>query len=193
MVLPFWLSAAGAICAMCGFSLVSTTQQGSGWNVHLGSLMWAMEKGFYGAAVLFTAASWLIVGHLFEPEEAKCLFGCIVIGLAAGIAVGKVTEYFTSFDFAPVISIKDQGVTGPATVIIQGLSVGMASTVPSVIILAVSILVCAYLAGGYGIAIASVGMLATLGITYMCTMCVYIYIYIISLSLSIHIYIYMYT
>ena len=51
----------------------------------------------------------------------------VVIGLLAGVAIGKITEYFTSFDFGPVISIKDRGMTGPATVVIQGLGVGMIS------------------------------------------------------------------
>jgi len=76
-----------------------------------------------------------------------------------------VTEYFTSFDFGPVISIKDRARTGPATVVIQGIGVGMISTVPPVIILVVAIVACNELAGGYGIANAAVGMLATLGIT----------------------------
>mmetsp|Transcript_117558 Transcript_117558/g.366173 ORF Transcript_117558/g.366173 Transcript_117558/m.366173 type:complete len:783 (+) Transcript_117558:88-2436(+) len=165
VVLPFTLSAAGAICSMAGFSLVSTQQDGSGWDVHLGSLMWAMEKGFYTAGATFVLVAGEICYISFEFEEAKRIFACIVLGLLAGIAVGKTTEYFTSFDHAPVISIKDQGHTGPATVIIQGLSVGMFSTVPCAIILAVTILLCASLAGGYGIAIASVGMLSTLGIT----------------------------
>jgi len=165
VALPFLLSAAGAICAMGGYSLVSTKQEGSGWNVHLGSLMWAMEKGFYAAGVAFTVIAAAICSSFLEAEEARCIFVCIVIGLVAGIAIGKTTEYFTSFDYAPVISIKDQGHTGPATVIIQGLSVGMFSTVPCAALLAASILVCAWLAGGYGIAIASVGMLSTLGIT----------------------------
>jgi len=165
VVLPFWLSAAGALCSMGGFCLVSTKEQGSGWNVHLGSLMWAMEKGFYAAGAAFTVAAGAIVHCLFEGAEGQRIFACIVIGLVAGIAVGKTTEYFTSFDHAPVISIKDQGYTGPATVVIQGLSVGMFSTVPCVGILAATILLCSWLAGGYGIAIASVGMLATLGIT----------------------------
>uniref|UniRef100_A0A7S0B4T0 H(+)-exporting diphosphatase n=1 Tax=Pyrodinium bahamense TaxID=73915 RepID=A0A7S0B4T0_9DINO len=165
VALPFVLSAAGALCSMAGFSLVSTKQEGSGWNVHLGSLMWAMEKGFYAAGLAFTVCAAAICSHFFEPQEGRCIFACIVIGLVAGIAVGKTTEYFTSFDHSPVISIKDQGHTGPATVIIQGLSVGMFSTVPCSAILAVSILFCSWLSGGYGIAIASVGMLSTLGIT----------------------------
>ena len=83
----------------------------------------------------------------------------------AGIVIGKFTEYFTSFDFGPVISIKDRGMTGPATVVIQGLGVGMISTVPPTIILSAAIISTNTLAGNYGVAIAAVGMLSTLGIT----------------------------
>jgi K(+)-stimulated pyrophosphate-energized sodium pump len=90
---------------------------------------------------------------------------CILIGLVAGMAIGKMTEYFTSFDFAPVISIKDRGVTGPATVVIQGLGVGMISCVPTTMVLCITIIACDEISGVYGVAIAAVGMLATLGIT----------------------------
>jgi len=165
VALPFWLSAAGALCSISGFFLVSTKQEGNGWNVQLSSLMWAMEKGMYFAGMTFLVSAAAITFSLFEAAEAMCIFGCIVSGLVGGMAVGKTTEFFTSFDHSPVISIKDQGYTGPGTVVIQGLGVGMLSTVPSTIIIAATILLCAGLAGGYGIAIASVGMLATLGIT----------------------------
>merc|ERR1719387_1875560 len=70
-----------------------------------------------------------------------------------------------SFDFGPVMSIKDRGVTGPATVVIQGLGVGMISCVPTIVVLVCAILGCAAIKGEYGVAIAAVGMLATLGIT----------------------------
>jgi len=126
--------------------------------------MWALEKGMYLAAALFVGLSALVVFILFEHDGWK-LYGCILLGLFAGAAIGKVTEYFTSFDFGPVISIKDRAITGPATVVIQGLGVGMISTVPPTVILIGAILGCNALAGSYGVAIAAVGMLATLGIT----------------------------
>jgi len=96
---------------------------------------------------------------------AHTQYYCILIGLVAGMAIGKMTEYFTSFDFSPVISIKDRGVTGPATVVIQGLGVGMISCVPTTMVLCVTIIACDEISGNYGVAIAAVGMLATLGIT----------------------------
>lgn len=93
------------------------------------------------------------------------MFGCIIIGLTAGVLIGHVTEYFTSYAYYPVKSITDAGITGPATVIIQGLGIGMISTVFPVLILAASILGCDALSGGYGVAMAAVGMLSTLGVT----------------------------
>merc|ERR1719217_70 len=89
----------------------------------------------------------------------------VLAGLFAGVAIGKATEYFTSFDFGPVISIKDRGVTGPATVVIQGIGVGMISCAPTTVLLVACIMGCAALDGAYGVAISAVGMLATLGIT----------------------------
>merc|ERR1711975_209865 len=93
------------------------------------------------------------------------LFGCVLIGLVSGVAIGKVTEYFTSFDFGPVVSIKDRGYTGPATVVIQGIGVGMISTVAPTMLLVACVLGCNALAGSYGISVAAVGMLSTLGVT----------------------------
>lgn len=79
--------------------------------------------------------------------------------------IGQVTEYFTSYSYYPVRSITDAGITGPATVIIQGLGIGMISTVFPVLIIVATILGCDALSGEYGIAMAAVGMLSTLGVT----------------------------
>lgn len=141
---------------------MSTTEKGAGWNSNLSSLMFALEKGMYAAGVLFVVGA-LVICHFLDKMYDN--FFCILIGLTAGVCIGKLTEYFTSFDFAPVKSIKDRGQTGPATVVIQGLGVGMLSCVPPVLVLVVTILSCAEINGDYGVAIAAVGMLATLGIT----------------------------
>lgn len=100
---------------------------------------------------------------LFFPRWK--IFGCIVLGLLAGVMIGQVTEYFTSYSYTPVKSITDAGITGPATVIIQGLGIGMISCVFPVLIIVATILACDALAQGYGIAMAAVGMLSTLGVT----------------------------
>merc|ERR1719247_2142231 len=104
---------------------------------------------------------------MFEDREDEgwYLFGCIVIGLFAGVIVGELTEYCTSYSYFPVQSIMKAGKTGPATVIIQGLGVGMISCVGPLLTMVIAILACNALAGQYGIAIAAVGMLSTLGIT----------------------------
>merc|ERR1719265_2874373 len=127
--------------------------------------MFALEKGMATASLLFVGLSAVVVWVHFDNEEGWKIYACIIVGLVSGALIGKVTEYFTSFDYGPVISIKDRGRTGPATVVIQGIGVGMISCAPPVIILAITILACAELSGNYGIAIAAVGMLATLGIT----------------------------
>merc|ERR1719181_1785727 len=171
MQLPIWLSAAGIVCSMCGVGFVSTKEKGAGWDSPLGALMWALEKGIIVAAVLFIVAAVLICYFLFPATEERDgkvrwhILGCILIGLACGFVIGKATEYFTSFDFGPTKSITDRGVTGPATVVIQGMGVGMISCLPTTFLLVACILACAALAGAYGVAISAVGMLATLGIT----------------------------
>jgi len=156
------LPAVGIICSILGYFAVNTDQEGQGWNVQLGSLMWALEKGMYLAGAAFLAGAYYSVTSLGMPLS---IYYCVIIGLAAGIVIGKFTEYFTSFDFGPVISIKDRGMTGPATVVIQGLGVGMISTVPPTLVLAIAIVSTSALGGNYGVAIAAVGMLSTLGIT----------------------------
>jgi inorganic pyrophosphatase len=169
--LPIWLSAVGIGCSMCGVGFVSTKEKGAGWDSPLGALMWALEKGIIVAAVLFIVAATLICYFLFPETEDRNgkvrwqILGCILIGLVCGFVIGKATEYFTSFDFGPTKSITDRGVTGPATVVIQGMGVGMISCLPTTFLLVACILACAALAGAYGVAISAVGMLATLGIT----------------------------
>jgi len=165
LILPFWLATLGVVCSFVGYFCVSTKEKGAGWNVSLGKLMWALEKGMYVSAFLFVGLSALLIWILFHSSYGWKVYACIIIGLTAGAAIGKVTEYFTSFDFGPVISIKDRARTGPATVVIQGIGVGMISTVPPVVVLCAAILACDALASSYGVAIAAVGMLSTLGIT----------------------------
>lgn len=170
IALPFWLSAVGIVCSVIGFFAVSTKEEGKGWDVKLSSLMWALEKGMFVAGGIFLAGAALVIVLLFGTDGGPDAVGwklylCILVGLLSGMLIGKVTEYFTSFDFGPVISIKDRATTGPATVVIQGLGVGMISCVPPTVILVAAIIACNAFGGGYGVSIAAVGMLATLGIT----------------------------
>merc|ERR1719443_2444055 len=117
----------------------------------------------YLAAFLFAIAAYVVTVYLLGLHVN--IFYSVLTGLLAGVMIGKITEYYTSFDFGPVISIKDRGMTGPATVVIQGLGVGMISTVAPVVVLAMTIVSTHALGGNFGVAISAVGMLATLGIT----------------------------
>jgi inorganic pyrophosphatase len=154
---------------------VNTKEEGDGVNVNLHSLMWALDKGMLVANVLFLILAAVIVYLLFDfmgPDDStfdddfglKYLI-CVLIGMLTGMAIGKGTEYFTSFDYGPTISIKDRARTGPATVVIQGMGIGMISTILPTIFLAIAILSCAELGKEYGVACAAVGMLATLAIS----------------------------
>ena len=101
------------------------------------------------------------------------MWGAIITGLVAGLIIGKVTEIFTSHDYSPTRAIAKQAQTGPATVIIEGIAVGMESTAIPVLTIVSAVAISYYLPGGmqeplmglYGVGIAAVGMLATLGIT----------------------------
>jgi inorganic pyrophosphatase len=164
---PIWLMACGLLTSFIGFFFVTTDQEGDGVNTPLHALMWALDKGMLVANVLFLALSAVIVILLFgsDSELGWKLFACVIIGLITGMAIGKGTEYFTSFDYGPTVSIKDRARTGPATVVIQGMGVGMISTILPTLFLVVCILVCNALAQEYGVAIAAVGMLGTLAIS----------------------------
>jgi len=167
LAMPMWLAAAGLISSFIGFFFVSTKEQGDGWNTNLTALMFALEKGMYIANVLFVIFAAVIVILLFgaDDELGWRRFACVVLGLLSGMAIGKGTEFFTSFDYGPTISIKDRARTGPATVIIQGMGVGMVSTILPTLILVGCIVACNALAEQYGIALAAVGMLGTLAVS----------------------------
>lgn len=164
---PFWLMGCGLLASFVGFFFVRTKEEGGGKDAHIGKLMFALEKGMYIANILFLILAAVCVIMLFgsDSENGWKLYGCVIIGLVAGMLIGKGTEYFTSFEYGPTISIKDRARTGPATVIIQGMGVGMISTILPTLILALAIVSCAALADEYGVACAAVGMLATLAIS----------------------------
>jgi len=163
IALPFWVSGGGIIASLIGYFFVSTKDDASQKD-----LMFALHKGTISASIIALGLSLIWIFILFEGDDlgdGMKIYGCVVIGLISGVLIGQATEYFTSYEFYPVRSITDAGQTGEATVIIQGLGIGMLSTVPTVLILIVAILACNSLASSYGIAIAAVGMLSTLGIT----------------------------
>jgi len=179
IALPFWLAGFGIVCSMIGTFLVKTDakieetkedasdeEKLEAANKVLESLLAAINKGIYLAGLLVVIVSAILVSVLFEDQElAWKIFGCIVIGLISGIAIGYFTEYSTSYTETPTQGIANKGETGPATVIIQGLGVGMIGTSVPTLVIVIAICACNALMGLYGIAIAAVGMLATLGIT----------------------------
>jgi H(+)-translocating pyrophosphatase len=180
VALPFWISGVGILASMVGFYMVRCPE-----NADQHQLMFALHKGTVTASILSLVFTAIVVNFLFiydedvvtsevppvvydvddRKEEGWEIFGCIVIGLFAGVLIGQATEYCTSYAFAPVKSITDAGKTGPATVIIQGLGVGMISTLPPTLVIVATILATFSLSGTYGVAISAVGMLSTLGIT----------------------------
>jgi K(+)-stimulated pyrophosphate-energized sodium pump len=161
--LPIWISGAGIAASAVGYFAVRASD-----DAGQKELMFALNKGVIVSSVGVLGATAIIIWQFFEETksvEGWKIYGCICIGLAAGVMIGQVTEYFTSYSYWPTKSITDAGATGPATVIIQGLGVGMISTVLPTLILVGTILGCNALSGGYGIAMSAVGMLSTLGVT----------------------------
>jgi len=162
--LPFWISGCGVLACAIGFWFVSTDDKVKDQK----ELLKALHKAIYSAAVLVITASALICHFLFKDdrkEDGWRYFGCILIGLVCGVLIGEATEYCTSYEYYPVKSITTAGKTGPATVIIQGLGIGMISTLFPIFFLVSTILGCNALAGQYGIGLSAVGMLTTLCVT----------------------------
>jgi H(+)-translocating pyrophosphatase len=173
IALPFWIAGVGVLSCFIGFWFVKTED-----NASQKELLHALHKAIYVSGFLVVGLSALVCSLLFDNEnEGWNYYGCILIGLLCGIVIGEMTEYCTSYSYFPVKSITDAGRTGPATVIIQGLGVGMISCVGPMVTIVVSILACNALGGAgnnghagnangqYGIAIAAVGMLSTLCVT----------------------------
>jgi K(+)-stimulated pyrophosphate-energized sodium pump len=152
MFLPLGLASAGLLCSIAGIWLVQRFSSQTPER--------ALRIGTIGASVLFMLVAY---GVIIATGVASAVWGAVLIGALGGIVIGLVTEYYTSAK--PVRHIANAGETGPATVIITGFAVGMRSVIVPLLTISVIIFVSNQLAGLYGVGIAAVGMLATVGIT----------------------------
>lgn len=172
---PMLIAAAGVILSILGIFLVKTSE-----NADMKKLMSALNRGVNTSAVLTAIATFVILYMLAVPNWIG-LSCAVVVGLLAGIVIGQATEYYTSHSYKPTQKIAESAATGSATVIISGIGNGMLSTAIPVLTIVLAIII-SYLCaigfntadmlsaaslsqGLYGIGIAAVGMLSTLGIT----------------------------
>ena len=166
VLLPMIIAAIGIIASVISTFFVST-KEGADQKMLLGSL----RKGTYSASVISAVASFLII--MFLMPENIGLFGAVMSGLLAGVLIGFFTEYYTSDSYDPTKKLAASSETGAATIIIDGIALGMRSTALPVIIVGISIIASYFFAGGmqsfegglYGVGLSAVGMLSTLGIT----------------------------
>lgn len=173
---PMLIAAVGVVLSIIGIFLVKTNE-GAGMKQLLG----ALSRGTNTAAILIAVATFGIFAWLFGTESNQWwqVSLSVVVGLVAGVIIGKSTEYYTSQTYKPTQKVAESSKTGPATVIISGLGLGMLSTAIPVVTVGVAIVLAFLCANGfnieftatnlstglYGIGIAAVGMLSTLGIT----------------------------
>jgi len=166
-LVPMIIAGAGIIASMIGTFFVRT-----GEKVDQNYLLGALRRGTWISSAIVVFAAFPIVWYILGQEHIGVYYA-VISGLIAGVLIGFFTEYFTSATYGPTKNLARTSLTGPATVIIGGMSLGMLSTVVPVIIIGISILVSYFSSGGaadlsrglYGVGISAVGMLSTLGIT----------------------------
>jgi len=167
ITIPMVMAAIGVMASIIGTFFVKTREKAD-----QGELLTALRRGVLSSSLIVAIASFFVVKHVLGMEHIGVYYA-VLSGLIAGVLIGFSTEYFTSSKYGPTKAVASTSVTGPATIIISGLSVGMMSTAIPVLVVAIAIMASYYLAGGagnpniglYGVAIAAVGMLSTLGIT----------------------------
>ena len=165
-VLPIVIAGIGIISSILGMFLVRT-----GDNADMGKLLWTLRYGIFGAGGLALIGTGLYINS--QEALGFDLFWVVVVGIIVGQVIGTSTEWFTSYEglkigsweFNPVKWIAQQSETGHPSTIIAGISVGLYSTVIPALAIVVGIFLANELAGLYGIGLAAVGMLSTLGIT----------------------------
>jgi K(+)-stimulated pyrophosphate-energized sodium pump len=159
LVLPFLIAAVGIVSSLIGTFFVRT-----GTEASMSTLLWALRRGIYISSALVLVSSYGAIQWL-GIENGNSIFIAIVTGLVAGNVIGFATEYYTSYEYSPTKRIAESAQTGAGTTIITGFATGMLSTLVPVASVVAAILIAFEVAGLYGVAIAAVGMLSTLGIT----------------------------
>ena len=154
---PMLLAGAGIIAAILGTFVVR-----SGEQADFEKLLWALRYGIFAAGGLLIVFAAILTVTITQEWS---WFGCVVAGLVAGTIIGLATEYYTSYSYSPTKRVSESSQTGAATVIISGIATGMLSTLIPVICISIAILLAYWFAGFYGVALAGVGLLSTLGIT----------------------------
>ena len=164
---PMIMAGTGVICSIIGTFFVKCKEDAS-----QETLLKALRKGIIIAAALIAISSFYIIKYSLGMEYIGVYYS-VIAGLLCGIVIGFSTEYYTSARYKPTRLVAESAETGPATAVIAGISVGMLSTAIPVMAVCAAILLSFYLSGGaisfnaglYGVGIAAVGMLSTLGIT----------------------------
>ena len=169
VIAPMLIAAVGIVLSIIGIFSVRTKE-----NAKMKDLLKALSLGTNLSSILIIAATFLILWAL-QLENWIYISCAVVIGLLVGIIIGRSTEYYTSQSYKPTQKLSESGKTGPATVIISGIGLGMVSTTIPVLAVVLGIILSYWFASGfdfanismglYGIGIAAVGMLSTLGIT----------------------------
>jgi K(+)-stimulated pyrophosphate-energized sodium pump len=154
--LPMMVAAGGIIASIIGVFLVRV-----GEKVEMGALLNALRRGTFSASI-FTAIFAFLAVYFLKADIG--IFWAILVGLIAGVLIGESTNFFTSYAYKPTLNIAEASQTGGGTLITRGFANGLMSTIPPIILVVIAILVAHRFADIYGVAIAGIGMLSTLGI-----------------------------
>ena len=157
ILFPLLVASIGIIASIIGTFLVRT-----GEGANMGRLLWSLRTGIFAAGILVLAGT---AGAIVVLELPWQLFWVVLVGLVAGQLIGTASEYYTSYEYSPTKKLAEQAETGPATIMIGGLGLGMVSTVIPGLVVVIAMWLSYELADVYGVALAAVGMLSTLGIT----------------------------